>query len=384
MEPWVEKRLERLQNDGVPVTVWHVECLGKADPESPAFSTFTSKGFDTLRIFGPLSMEDPTMPGFFADECRACTGRFVFRTRNDLTATILTGNPNDGVRYDAISYVWGDTRPLRIYCRCGSKLAVPISSSERFCNLLCLAGMANHCDGVWLDALSINQDSDEDKKKLIAVMGDIYKNAEAVLVLLPEADQLLLDHLLDLRRNVLLQDEMGLLDSEKIKSETFNDSHGIEIDAFIGKLREFRYGLDRSVYFRRAWTFQEWALARDVNVACENAQSNQNWLKLVPQVKSCVIRATIRLVMHQRHFRDRSVPFKTRVADLPALVDEVKSIFPHEDVFCSSEEVDWEERIRDINFPTTGMNHMLGLRLVGRLRLRFCFNPYSSYPLTNL
>jgi hypothetical protein len=222
--------------------------------------------------------------------------------------------------------------------------SVPIRDQDRFCTLLSLAATASSCDGVWLDALSINQDSDEDKKALIACMGDIFKHAVAVLVLLPEVDQQLFGCLTELKEGVLRQDEMGLMSTETATDKTFNSSHTAIIDVFISTFEKYKGGLVQSVYFERAWTFQEWALARDLDVTCENTQSDMGYLKLVSRVKSSVIRAGVRLAVHRGllgHYR--AVKFKIANADLAAFVDDIKSCFPQEDIFCSSEEINWGE-----------------------------------------
>ncbi len=88
------RRLDRFLRDGRPLTVWQVECLEKVDPskKDTVFTEFDSNGFHALRILGPLSWDDPTVPGFFAEECRACSGKFTFCT-DIATATILTGKP---------------------------------------------------------------------------------------------------------------------------------------------------------------------------------------------------------------------------------------------------------------------------------------------------
>ncbi|KAI4262396.1 MAG: hypothetical protein L6R42_002426 [Xanthoria sp. 1 TBL-2021] len=360
------QRIERVSMQGIPKTVWHTEYLEKdGSPNCNAdYRDRKALDFHWLRILGPLSSEDPTMPGFFAEECRACTGKFIFRATT-ATATILTGKPISN-RYEAISYVWGKARPLLIYCRCGMKKSVPISGPERFGALLSLAASAGASDGVWLDALSIDQDDAADKKCLIGAMGEIYKNAGSVLVLLPSADNFLFDCLVDLRNGVIVQDYMGLSDYEAVKWDTFGTSNSTLVDGFISGLEDFKRKLEHSVYFGRAWTFQEWALAREVHVACEGVGSQADSIDLIPQMKSGIIRATVRLAMHRLRLGHYGIQCKIRKADMPAWIDEVKALFPQEDIFCSSEEIDWEERRMDIEVPHTGMNSALGLRLLGK------------------
>ncbi|KAL8786548.1 MAG: hypothetical protein Q9195_008179 [Heterodermia aff. obscurata] len=361
------QRLERIQIQGIPTTVWQTECLAKVDDPSWSAGSRDLKAFEfqRLRILGPLSYDDPTIPGFFAEQCRACTGKFVFCAKT-ATATILTGKPI-GKRYEAISYVWGDPKSLFIYCKCGMKKTIPVSTSDRFSSLLALAATAGaFFDGVWLDALSIDQDSDADKKHLIGTMGDIYKNAGSVLVLLPSADKFLYDCLMDLKTGVKNQDCMGLSDFERSTWDKFSKSQLAIINQFVSGLENFRRNLDHSVYFGRAWTFQEWALAREVHITCEGIDSQVDKIQLIPHVKSGVIRATVRLAMHRLRLGAYGVQFKIREVNLPAWIDEIKALFPQEDIFCSSGEIDWEERRMDIQFPQTGISSALGLRLLGK------------------
>src|ERR1700735_3639411 len=141
-EGYMQRHLRRLQEREIeefPLTVWQTECLADRNLENTKEGTriLQPNLFQSLRVFGPLCPIDPLASGFFAEECRYCTGRFVFR-KNETQATILIGNPGS-VKYNAISYVWGDVRQLRLYCRCGKRKDVPISSPRKFCNLLSLA-----------------------------------------------------------------------------------------------------------------------------------------------------------------------------------------------------------------------------------------------------
>jgi Heterokaryon incompatibility protein (HET) len=77
------------------------------------------------------------------------------------------------MNYRAISYVWGDYIQLPMRCsHCGYSFHIPMQSGYKFRRLMMMT--ANSGDTIWLDALSIDQTSNEDKDKVIAVMGDIY------------------------------------------------------------------------------------------------------------------------------------------------------------------------------------------------------------------
>jgi hypothetical protein len=359
------RRLDRYTQEGVPETVWQKRCLEKAaassektTPKVPAPTHFQG-----LRIFGPLSLVDSKFAGFLAEACRACSGRFVFQTTK-ATATILTGIPTE-VKYKAISYVWGVVQPLGIYCKCGGRKDVPIADPERFCALLSLASTADDCDGVWLDALSIDQDSHLDKKSQIAAMGDIYEHAGSVLVLLPGADQKLFDNLCVLRESALQQDGMGLMDFNNITPDTFNASHEQIVETFCSSLEAHKQSLNNGSYFQRAWTFQEWALARDVDVTCESMSLDKS-MAMLPELKTCVIRAAVRLAIHRRTSSHGGLRCKIRNADLAAFIDDVRALFPQEEIFSSISEVDWDELIVDNMIPFSGVDNQFRLRLIGR------------------
>jgi hypothetical protein len=102
------------------------------------------------------------------------------------TTKIITGIPQTD-DYIAISYVWGDCIELPLRCsQRGYSFQIPMQSAYKFRRLMMMT--ANSGDTLWLDAISIDQTSKEDKDKLIAVMGDIYSRAKIVAVLFPEAD----------------------------------------------------------------------------------------------------------------------------------------------------------------------------------------------------
>lgn len=103
--------------------------------------------------------------------------------------------------------------------------------------------------------------------------GEIYKNAESVLVLLPSTDIFPFSCLMDFKEDIMQQDAMGLSDYETVTWETFDMSHSMLVNHLISELEDFKRNLDRSVYFERGWTFQKLALARDVHVACEGVSS---------------------------------------------------------------------------------------------------------------
>ncbi|KAH8761299.1 heterokaryon incompatibility protein-domain-containing protein, partial [Hyaloscypha finlandica] len=89
------------------------------------------------------------------------------------------------IKYEAISYTWGDTSHLK---------SIFLGNSHDFqvthnCNDV--LRRFRKPDGkrlIWIDAICINQKDDEERIRQIRRMGEIYENASQVLVYLGEAD----------------------------------------------------------------------------------------------------------------------------------------------------------------------------------------------------
>lgn len=89
--------------------------------------------------------------------------------------------------YTAISYTWGDTKPVRqIPCSEGQFLSLSKTLSDLFDVLL----RRGRSFTVWIDALCINQKEPTEKAHQVKLMGNVYSNAHMVLVWLGEEDYL--------------------------------------------------------------------------------------------------------------------------------------------------------------------------------------------------
>lgn len=97
---------------------------------------------------------------------------------SDINCVTKTVPLQSGQHYHALSYVWGtslDTCPISMDGK-----VVNVRT-----NLFHALKQLRHTDGprlLWVDALCINQQDEEEKSGQIKLMGDIYANAEAVFV----------------------------------------------------------------------------------------------------------------------------------------------------------------------------------------------------------
>ncbi|KAL9012726.1 MAG: hypothetical protein Q9173_002516 [Seirophora scorigena] len=184
--------------------------------------------------------------------------------------------------YNALSYTWGNPLPpsdpgnepyinrlSRILFGHGQSLSI----GQNLITALCRFQELGIRGDIWIDAICINQMDIEERNAQVAIMGDIYANAEKVTVWLgddgwdSQVAFVFLDQFMP-----KLED---LIESERGKDKKFSYSFAdprlydrlgeamIPQEVFDG-LASF---LERA-WFQRAWTFQEIVLARQVDVVC--------------------------------------------------------------------------------------------------------------------
>ena len=204
--------------------------------------------------------------------CSHCSGHFEYRLREGATVRIFAGLP-DGSPYTAISYVWGETSPQQIGCdNCDAITTAPLADIEKLHKLLQFTGAGRN---VLLDCLSIDQGDHADIAQQVVVMGDIYKNAETVTVFLPGPDASVFQQLRKTSQTawMLLQHLLGFLTNQE-QEVCLEGGAKCQLAAlrktFFLFLSRLGAQLDTSIYLQRAWTFQEWALARELGVTCDS------------------------------------------------------------------------------------------------------------------
>ena len=313
----------------------------------------------------PSELNSLKLPEIKFEECRRCSGTFAFQLQSGGLVRILPGIPPKGTNYKAMSYVWGDVSTLKIPCkRCGQVSSVPMMNARRFKNLMELGGEGN----IWLDAVSINQSNQSEVATTVTAMGRIYGDARCVSVLFPNSDIPLFDCIHEAARNA-----MGILEHR----QNFVSNSEIEIDdptgiSPCGKLRlltEFSRVFRECIklvhdhghtytYFRRAWTFQEWALAKDIEIAVEGGTTVVSYA-----IKSLLLGAGMLLVRYKLCYSQYAeIQTGLSVSNAPHFLNQIKGFVPYEDLFLSYEEVDDEEASFQTNFPHFGVNQLLGLR----------------------
>ncbi|CAJ0555376.1 Ff.00g054410.m01.CDS01 [Fusarium sp. VM40] len=157
----------------------------------------------------------------------------------------------------ALSYVWGDLEDV---------LPLPISgrtvrATRNLHRVLDCLSASRFDQLLWIDALCINQDDPQERASQVALMGDIYSQAEYVLAFLSPDGQrfdLGLDYIEEAARNPDVHFEPSL--SPHLKLKGFNATDKILQDSLIGFFA--------APWWTRIWTVQEFLLARRVVFQC--------------------------------------------------------------------------------------------------------------------
>jgi hypothetical protein len=166
----------------------------------------------------------------------------------------------DGLEYDAISYVWGAAEAsIEVSCN-GTDLAVTPTIFEMLCHL-------DPSRSYWIDAICINQQDLEEKAVQIPLMHRIYSRAVFVLIWMGiptmQSEKFMAEfpNLLEngrMWRSIVNQDLQPWIDVRD--RQRWNDAQDLLItdkDLLHGML----YIL-KNEWFERLWTFQECVLAK--------------------------------------------------------------------------------------------------------------------------
>ncbi len=198
---------------------------------------------------------------------------------------------NDAPDFNALSYVWGesvDTTRLP----CWSERDSPAAEINVTSNLLHALPFLKAASSrpIWIDAICINQGSDDEKSEIVPMMGEYYGRAAEVLIWLgPRGNNS--DLAMDVLRWIWFPQQQELL------QHSFCEPHGLlkpsELTSISSALRDgvhirdiardiARLGIPkaghalwsalpslyRREWFFRVWTFQEIMLAKKATVLC--------------------------------------------------------------------------------------------------------------------
>jgi Heterokaryon incompatibility protein (HET) len=307
--------------------------------------------------------------------CRLCADSFQYALDHGGTVTIISGVPKNNLSYKAISHVWGNKHSrLTMKCQqCEGTTSFSMSSPAKFKRLMEASGAGNK---VWLDCLSIDQTNDEDLNSQLSVMGSIYSNAACVLVLLPRQDKEAYDLLSMISTTgKVIVGHHAYFQSNYTRPD-YNNFLGDLSKEFWRKLLLFDQKIHTWIYWRRAWTFQEWAVASEIEIAWDG----HSRVETVTNIKSRIFLAALQMVQYKLdlgQYAEIDIGFGRDLA--VTLFEIIKRLFPYEDLLISPDESD-EELLLQNKFPTMGTEQLLGISREGHIddSARFCARVRST------
>ncbi|KAK3367808.1 hypothetical protein B0H63DRAFT_529515 [Podospora didyma] len=218
--------------------------------------------------------------------------------------------------------------------------------------------------------MSINQNDQADVAAQVAVIGEIYGKADCVSVLLPESDKDAYETIAELlHMAVTLLSRKRLFDYKPYDSDPEDpqlQERSTIASRFFDLVKKFQSNLGEYTYWTRAWTFQEWARAYDVEVTLDTAASNDTGgttPSILRKAKSTIVYAASMIAdykLRKGQYAEMDLGWSREFAK-PNL-DRVKRLFPFENVFTSPDEISVDEFRFQTVLPNEGTETVLGLR----------------------
>jgi hypothetical protein len=227
-------------------------------------------------------------------------------------------------------------------------------SAQHFINLMELGGGGN---SIWLNAVSIYQSDRTEIAKVVKLMGSIYSNAKCVSVLLPSSDIPAFNCLNHFWRvavgisapanyhHFAENTESFLWDEENRENIPFLTELS---QLFLKNSEALRDNVDSFVYWSRAWTFQEWAMAQDLEIAVEGGRTETLY-----GMKSLVLGVSMLLGRYALLHSRTAINIGISNQDAINTFRRIKRQFLDENLFLAFEEIDTKKVAFQIQFPST-------------------------------
>lgn len=203
-------------------------------------------------------------------------------------------------RHFALSYVWGEPTPTRDILIDGKTFTI----RENLWHFLARQDERDRSTrSYWIDQICINQEDVAEKNAQVGIMGKIYGNAKEVLVWLGSAEEEIVRAM-----GKANYSSMSTLAewydkySDKLFAPRTTNRICSRMEAEIGGRKRLRHLFTRLVnnnYWARAWTVQEFVLARDLKVISGTSSINSR----------CFFNACCALSSYRDSRHDDLIPF---------------------------------------------------------------------------
>ncbi len=166
---------------------------------------------------------------------------------------LIVANLQDHPHFEALSYVWGVRQRLESILCCGRDFVIRPNLAAALRRVRC------HDEDriLWVDAICINQNNDQERAEQVGFMGRIYAGAHQVLIWLGEENPSAFKTVVNLAKNLPRRSTQreGYASYEKLDKE-------IQTYAIVDELRFLHLiELFSRPWFERVWVIQEVAMA---------------------------------------------------------------------------------------------------------------------------
>jgi len=196
---------------------------------------------------------------------------------NDISVQIFIVELGHHPRFEALSYVWGDTADVSLIT-CNSK---PLAVRKNLHNALKRLRYSDKNRMLWVDAICINQGSIRERSHHVAFMGLVYESADEVLVYMGNGPD----------RGAT--QVVSLIQDHKARSSNYSSLGDMPIiedmDPIITDSRWRAVStLLRGQWFSRAWVIQEVGLAKTAIAVYGKVEFNyRDFIRLMKWAIKC-------------------------------------------------------------------------------------------------
>ncbi len=187
---------------------------------------------------------------------------------DDIHISLYTYNVDEAPSYGALSYAWGDPHDTRAIFVNGRSTKVTRSLYTALLRLR----QETMSTRLWVDAICINQEDDDEKTHQVQQMRDIYAKAKTVMSWAGEEDEMTP---LVFKAIAYFADRWEL-----------GDQYGSNRLEVVGHSVDALRAFFNRPYFQRVWVIQEIAVAKKATISCgyhsirlEKFQSACEWLR---------------------------------------------------------------------------------------------------------
>ncbi|KAH6675372.1 heterokaryon incompatibility protein-domain-containing protein [Plectosphaerella plurivora] len=227
-------------------------------------------------------------------------GSFLDELQGDVHTISIDDPPTSRARYEAVSYVWGSSASKPDFVRIGSsgrRLWIPYNLGQTLRYLR----LKQRPRALWIDFVSINQEDHVDKARQVAMMGDIYRAADRVVVWLGPAAN-------ESNMAISLLEDLGSMVEFDFVNNRMRPSPAGAIDISWADPTEYLpyeqdelwsiYELVHRAWFGRVWSRQEIAVANPATAIFVCGHKTISWN---------LLRTALATIANKpRHYLDRS------------------------------------------------------------------------------